>query len=185
MKKILFTISILFFTLSVFGQTEGKGIITKEMELKLKSEIEKQIPSLKAQLLKEEKGSDEIEFTLDTFRINQLVLKRMEIDFTTQGMNFTVRQQASSYDKLMNKYYNKLLAKLDPDAKKILISTQKSWISFRDNETKLIWLLSEQQYSGGGTIQSNIATDHCSELTIQRTIVIFNYYLTIVEAASR
>ena len=185
MKKIQIIFALILFQVSSFGQTDDKPIISDEMELKFKAEIEKQVPALKSELLKQEKSKEEIEFSLDTFRINQLVLKRMDIDFTTQGMNYTVRQQATSYDKLLNKYYNRLLTKLDAEARKILITAQKSWISFRDSEIKLIWLLSESQYSGGGTIQTNIATDKCVQLTIQRTLVIFNYYLTIVEAASR
>jgi uncharacterized protein YecT (DUF1311 family) len=185
MKNLLLLIALFFVYVTVFGQVENRQIITPEMELKFKTEIEKQVPAFKKQLLKEEKSNDEIEFTLDTFRINQFVLKRMVVDFTTQGMNYTVRQQAISYDKLMNKYYSKLLNKLSAEDKKVLVAAQKAWIIYRDLESKLIWRMTDSQYSGGGTIQTNFATDACANLIIKRTQEIFNYYLTIVEVEAR
>jgi hypothetical protein len=47
---------------------------------------------------------------------------------------------------------------------------------FRDTEAKLIGTMTKELYSGGGTIQSNIATASYSDLVVQRTITIFNYY---------
>ena len=103
----------------------------------------------------------------------------MDIDYSTIGMNITVDEMTSSYDKLMNKYYNKLLKTLKPGDKKVLINAQKAWLTFRDAETKLIGTMTKEVYSGGGTIQSNIATGAYSDLVVQRTIEIFQYYNNI------
>ena len=105
----------------------------------------------------------------------------MDIDYTTAGMNITVLEMASSYDKLMNKYYNKLLKMLSPDDDKILIAAQKSWLVYRDAEAKLIGTITDPAYSGGGTMQSNIATGRYADLVVQRTIKIFQYYNSVIE----
>ena len=85
----------------------------------------------------------------------------------------------NGYDKLMNKYYNKLLKIFNPEDKKVLIEAQKSWIKFRDAETKLIWTMTNEEYSGGGTIQSNIAAAAYSDIVVKRTEYIFSYYNNI------
>ena len=105
----------------------------------------------------------------------------MDIDYTTAGMNFTVREMASSYDKLMNKYYNKLMNMLSLDDRKILIAAQKSWLVYRDAEDKLIGTITDPAYSGGGTMQSNIARGNYADLVVRRTIQIFQYYLSVIE----
>ncbi len=105
----------------------------------------------------------------------------MDIDYSTVGMNITVDEMTSSYDKLMNKYYNKLLKILKPDDKKILVTAQKAWLAYRDAEAKLIGKMTKEEYSGGGTIQSNIATGSYSDLVVKRAIEIFNYYDGIIK----
>ena len=163
-----------------FGQNDGPKEITPQLLQKLKAEIEKQIPAYKEILSKQDLTAYQIEFSLDTFRIEQLVSKRMDIDFSTMGMNITVDEMTTSYDKLMNKYYNKLLIALKPDDKKILIAAQKAWLAYRDAEAKLIWTMTKDEYSGGGTIQSNIATGSYSEIVVNRAIKIFNYFDGII-----
>ena len=160
-----------------FGQNE----ITSQVLQKLNSEIEKQIPPLKLKLSKQQLTSEQIEFSIDTFRIEQLVLKRMDIDYTTLGMNTTVIERTNSYDKLLNKYYNKLIKALNPIDKKTLVSAQKSWLVYRDNEAKLINTMTKEEYSGGGTIQSNIAIGSYSDLIAERAIKIFNYYNNLIK----
>ena len=54
-------------------------------------------------------------------------------------------------------------------------------MAFRDAEGALIALMMKEEYSGGGTIQSNIATHNYTMLIIERTNAIFNYYITIVK----
>ena len=81
----------------------------------------------------------------------------------------------------MNKYYGKLMKLLKPEDKKILITAQKAWLVFRDAEIKLIGTMTDDQYSGGGTIQSNIRMGQYSSLVVERTKDIFNYYNGIIK----
>ena len=147
--------------------------ISPEISKKIEAEVEVQIPKLKLRLSKQELNADEIEFKIDTFRIETIASKRMEIDFSTTGMNITVDESTTSYDKLMNKYYGKLMKLLKPEDKKILITAQKAWLLFRDAELKLIGTMTDDQYSGGGTIQSNIRMGQYSSLVVERTKDIF------------
>jgi uncharacterized protein YecT (DUF1311 family) len=162
------------------GQNSPKEI-SPEILKKIKAEVEAQIPMLKLKLSKQELNADEIEFKIDTFRIETIASKRMEIDYSTRGMNTTIDELTTSYDKLMNKYYGKFIKLLKPEDKKILITAQKAWLVFRDAELKLIGTMTNEQYSGGGTIQSNIRMSQYSSLVVERTIAIFNHYNRILK----
>ena len=70
-----------------------------------------------------------------------------------QQMRDAGYEAATLYDSLLNKYYKKFLAVLKGEDKKNLLQAQKSWLAFRDNETKLVETISKDQYSGGGTMQ--------------------------------
>ncbi len=182
MKHILF---LTLFTSSIFfsfGQKDAPKEITPQVLQKIKADVEKDVPAFKQKISKEEMTADRIEFSVDTFRIEQVVSKRMDIDYSTNGMNITVEEMTVSYDKLMNKYFNKLLKSLKPEDKKILVTAQKAWIGYRNAESKLIGTMTKDIYSGGGTIQSNIATGLYSDLVIKRAIEIFNYYDSIIKA---
>lgn len=179
----ILTLSILFcaFWASSKSQSTEPQAITPQIIEKLKADIEKQVPALKLEYAKQELNADEIEFSLDTFRIERLAAKKIEINYSTLGMNMAVSDLTESYNKLMNKYYNKLLNLLEPEDKKILITAQRSWISYRDAEENLIGALTNKIYSGGGTIQSIIATGSYSELVTKRCIKIFDYYNSIIK----
>lgn len=181
MKQVLIIVTLFFVAQFAFGQNEMPKEITPQILAKIKAEIEKQVPAFKQQISKNELSKDEIEFALDTFRIEQLVSKRMNIDYSTTGMNTTVYEMSISYDVLMNKYYNKLLKALRPEDKRILIAAQKAWLAYRDAEDKLISTMTKEEYSGGGTIQSNIATGAYADLIVKRAIEIFNYYDSIIK----
>jgi uncharacterized protein YecT (DUF1311 family) len=181
MKQLFFPLLLLFVLQSSFAQSDGPNEITSQVLQKIKGDVEKLIPAYKKTLPKEDFTADQSEFSVDTFRIEQIVSKRMDIDYSTVGMNMTIDEMTSSYDKLMNKYYNKLLKILKPEEKKILITAQKAWIAYRDAELKLIGTMTKEEYSGGGSMQSNIATDSYSELIVKRTIEIFNFYDGIIK----
>ena len=180
-KIVLLFLPLFWVVQPLFSQSDAPKAITAQILESIKATVEKQVPVFEKTLSKQDMNADEIEFSLDTFRIEQILLKRMDIDYTTAGMNFTVREMASSYDKLMNKYYNKLMNMLSLDDRKILIAAQKAWLVYRDAEAKLIGTITKSAYSGGGTIQSNIATGSYADLVVRRTIQIFNYYNRIIK----
>lgn len=179
----ILTLSILFcaFWTSSKSQSSEPQAITAQMIEQFKADIEKSVPALKLEYAKQELNADEVEFSVDTFRIEQLAAKKIAINYSTLGMNTAVNDLTESYDQLMNKYYNRLLKLLEPEDKKILIHAQQSWLSFRDAEEKLVIALTNKTYSGGGTIQSIIATGSYSELVTKRCIKIFSYYNNIIK----
>ena len=180
MKQYL-TLIILFLLIHPsFGQSNDPHEITPELLKKISTEVAKEASFFKTSILNNGLSPDAIEFAVDTFVIAHISSKRMEIDYTTFGMNITLEEMTNSYDKLLNKYYNKLLKMLLPEDKKILVSAQKSWINFRDAEGRLIWMLTKENYSGGGTMQSNIGTGACFDLVQKRTVELFNYYNAIL-----
>lgn len=181
MKLSLFISLFLIVAQFALGQSDGLREITPQVLQGIKANIEKLIPAFKKSLSNQELTVDQIEFSLDTFRIEQIVSKRMDIDYSTVGMNITVDEMTSSYDKLMNKYYNKLLKILKTDDKKILVAAQKAWLTYRDAEAKLIGTMTKDEYSGGGSIQSIIATGSYSDIVVKRAIEIFNYYDGVIK----
>ncbi len=182
MKRLFLLITLLFIGNFAFAQNNAPKEITPPVLQQLKADVEKQIPAFKQQLLKRKLTAEQIEFSLDTFRIEKLVLKRMDIDYSTVGMNKTMEEMAASYDQLMNKYYNKLLKSLKQEDQKTLITAQKAWLVYRDAEDKLIGTMTKEEYSGGGTIQTNIAMSEYADLIKKRAINIRNYYDSIIKS---
>ena len=182
MKRLSLLFIAISFGLSLYGQSEKPQPVTPESLKTLKADVEKQVPKFKEKLTNEKLTKTQIEFSVDTFKIERLAAKRMDVDYSTSGMNNAMSEQADSYDKLMNKYYSKLLKILKPEDKKILITAQKAWLIYRDAETQLIGTVTSKEYSGGGSIQSNIASNYYSDLVVKRTVIIFNYFNSIVKS---
>lgn len=182
MKTVIYLLVFLFINQFAFGQTSTNQttFISSEILQKIKYDVEKSIPAYRNELVAKNMNANQIEFSIDTFRIEQIVSKRMDINTTTSGMNVTVLEATKSYDSLMNKYYNKLLKRLKQEDKKILIEAQKAWLTYRDAERKLIGVVNKDAYTGGGTIYRNIAVGTYAELVESRTIMIFNYYESIL-----
>ncbi|MGQ7946242.1 lysozyme inhibitor LprI family protein [Flavobacterium sp. WC2509] len=180
MKHFFLSMILCFLGNIVLGQNSLKEI-SPEILKKIKAEVEVQIPKLKLKFSKEEFNADEIEFKIDTFRIESIASRRIEIDYSTAGMNISVAELTTAYDKLMNKYYSKLMKLLKPKDKKVLVTAQKAWLAFRDAELYLIGTMTNEEYSGGGTIQSNFRVGSYSSLVVERTLKIFNYYNGVIK----
>lgn len=181
MKFTILCFALTLNTLSGIGQSERAKNYTETEKARIKAEVEREAIKFKNALDKANMTKEQILFSIDTFKIWQTNLKRQNFDYSTEGMNNSVNEMGISYDKLMNKYYNKLLKLLEPKDKEILVSSQKAWLRFKDLEKKLIGVMANEKYNTGGTIQSNFATGNYFDLTKVRTEQIFNYYNSIIE----
>ncbi len=178
---ILFISFIVYSIIPLLAQIEDPKEITPQILQKITTEVDREAKLYTESLSNEDMSKDQLEFTIDTFKLEHIVTKRMEIDYSTAGMNTTLSERTTAYDALLNKYYNKILKRLNQDDKKVLINAQKAWLSYRDAEMKLISTMTKEEYSGGGTIQSNIATGAYSDLVVNRTIELFRYYDSIIK----
>ena len=149
---------------------------TLKVQTLLLDSIENESVELRKQLKINEEYEKVIQFTIDTFKINQYAKRKMIYFYTTNGMNMVVNEETHRYDSLMNVYYTKLKNELSTKDQQILKNAQLSWMNYRDKELDLIGLLRDEKYSGGGTIQSNIYTGMHNSLVIQRTIELFEHY---------
>ena len=122
-----------------------------------------------------------LEFALDTFRIEKLLWEKIDYDPSTGGMVRTLHEAEEQYDKLLNKYYQRLLKKLKEEDQEVLRETQRNWIQFRDSERKLNYLLAKMDYSGGGSIQSIFVADEYLSYTKKRVEEIYGYLLRFFE----
>lgn len=179
MKYTSFSLLSLLIINFAFAQDVPKEI-TPQLLQKITAEVEKSVPALREKLSKQLLPANEIEFSIDTFRINRITAKRLDIDYSTAGMVNTIDDLATSYDKVMNKYYNKLLRALKPQDKKVLINAQRSWLAYRNAEAKLISMMTKDAYSGGGSIQSNIEATGYADIVQKRAITIFGYYTNMI-----
>lgn len=181
--KYITLVTLVLFSVSytTFAQPDWPKEVTPQVLQQIKADVEKEVPKFKQKLSKKNLTAEQIEFSIDTFKIESIAAHRTGIDYSTMGMNITTIELADSYDKLLNKYYKKLLNILKPEDKKNLIAAQKAWLSFRNAEIKLIGSMTKEEYSGGGSMQSNIANGSQASLIVKRTIDIFNYYDGVVK----
>lgn len=61
------------------------------------------------------------------------------------AMEAAADEAYESYDKLLNKYYNKLMSVISEKSKKALKESQKEWIKFRDKERDFQNILYERE----------------------------------------
>ena len=160
-----------------YSQTNDSPVeMTPIIKKQIKQEIELEAFKLKQTLLSKKENNINIEFMLDTFRVEQLMSKWIDLDYRDFAMKEATYQGAELYDSLLNKYYKKLLAALKVDDKKILVQAQKTWLSFRDAENKLTETISKEEYSGGGTMQQMVEASVYLNLIKERTITLFQHY---------
>jgi len=175
--KIILLIIGLSSHLVTFSQNATNPVeVTPAVQNKIKQDIEKDIPKLRLKLEGHKTNPTQIEFTIDTFRVERFMTKWIDLGYSDPGMRDAIYATANLYDSLLNKYYKKLLAVLKGDDKKNLVQAQKAWLSFRDTELKLIETISKDQYSGGGTMQQLTESSEYLNLIKERTISIFNHY---------
>ncbi|MGA9637810.1 lysozyme inhibitor LprI family protein [Flavobacterium sp.] len=166
MKNRLF---LLLFLVGVFGNAQSESTKTKLTEIN--AQVAKETAKYKDSLTNAG-GSYaqplDIEFKTDVYNIEKLADKKIEVDYSTAGMTNVVFELNNNYDKLLNKYYSILLNKLSVKDQEQLKVSQRNWLKFRDSEIELIGVISKEEYTGGGTIQSNIRASQICDLTKNR-----------------
>ena len=175
MKSLLIIFIRLIFGLNCSGQSPRP--LTKSDLTQIEAELEIRSQNLKDSLLKGKLGDDclYIEFVSDTFKIEQGLRLKLDIDYSTNGMVVSTHDANREYDKLLNKYYQVLLRSLNEEDREILKKSQRNWIAFRDSELELNGVLMKDYYSGSGTIQRVLAAARVMEITKTRVIVLYHY----------
>ena len=176
MKYIIILTLGMFFNTVAKAQTESPKEVTPEILKKIKIEVEKNVVKFRQNLSKDESITKTLlDFQTDTFRINRINDASQEVDYSTPGISIAIYDMGKSYDLLLNKYYNKLLKQLKGNDKNVLIKAQRGWLVYQKLEQELIGTLSKEEYSGGGTMQSNIRAFQYVDLIIKRTVELFWY----------
>jgi uncharacterized protein YecT (DUF1311 family) len=179
MKGSLLLLAYLMVSTIVCAQQPAS--VAPAIATKINAEMEKQLPALMVRLEKNngertDKFDEAIQFGVDTFKIEYFFRRSMDFDYSTYGMNKATSDATAKYDALMNKYYKLLSAKLKPADRATLLAAQRSWLAYRDNETKLYSMLAKEEYSGGDTIQSTIGVSRYFDMVKARVLALFQYY---------
>jgi uncharacterized protein YecT (DUF1311 family) len=181
MKYVLLTVGLFIQTLS-FSQTKPPLEVTPELQKKIMQDIDKEVPKLKQRFSKDGYNAVQIEFTVDTFRVEHFMAKWVDLDYRDFGMRDAGYATAELYDSLLNKYYKMLLLVLKGEDKKVLVKAQKTWLAYRDSETNLVGTVSKEEYSGGGTMQQLTEASGYLDLVKNRTIALFEHYVRATQS---
>jgi len=177
MKPICLSVLFLFFSLICVAQAEGPTEVTPARLKTIKEEVLAESKSYRAELDSAKAFSPEfVEFMTDTFVVNRIANRMTDLDYSTYGINNAIDESVKGYDKLLNKYYNKLLERLKGDDKQVLIDAQRKWLAFRDAELHLLGVVIKDEYSGGGTMQSNILGATYADRIVNRVVELFYLY---------
>jgi uncharacterized protein YecT (DUF1311 family) len=172
MKKTLFLVFIILNLHSAMAQSTQK----------VKDLVEKEVKAYRQKIEKNEDFSPLMrDFSIDTFRIEHTFSAKTAELSNSHDILEVFAETTAAYDVLLNKYYNKLMSKLKGEDKKLLIKSQKAWILFRDAEQMVIATISEEHYSGGGSIQKDMNEANYQELSKMRLINIIHLLDRITE----
>jgi uncharacterized protein YecT (DUF1311 family) len=90
----------------------------------------------------------------------------------TVNMLNAQRKAHEGWDRELNRVYRELMDLLSPEEKVLLRDAQRSWLSFRDMESKFWW---SESISGGGTLQLVIVSGDGIELLKERVCQLTQY----------
>ena len=116
MKHLIGLLLSILLSCSVLAQNETENF---QKEINKKAELLKQKLEAKDYISDFEKQTV-ISFKVDTFKVEQMLSLSMENDYTTTGMVNTMYEAEKEYDKLLNKYYQILLKKLNEEDQETL-----------------------------------------------------------------
>lgn len=83
---------------------------------------------------------------------------------STVEMKFCSQQSYAAADKRLNQVYRQVIANADKEQRQLLVTAQKAWINFRDNNCNF-----ESYFSRGGTGYEIFRNECLERLTKQRT----------------
>lgn len=174
MKKTAVVLTLLVLSTSLIAQNDPRL-----------ASFKKETDQLRASLLANAYANEEekklvVDFKIETFTADKLLESSIDADNTTVGMIEALREAEVAYDKLLNKYYKLLIAKLAEPDKETLRQSQRNWIKFRDGEKLLISTLLEDNYTGGGTMYQVEEASANLDLTKERVQKLFSYLHDLV-----
>lgn len=190
MMKRSFYILLLFVRFAGYAQTGLPQPVTKEILEQLIAEVRQEADEYAVKLSQRYDSvvgefpglsAEALKFSKDTFSIERMYHKRINIDYSTAGINEALAVKTEAYRRLMTGYFDDLIRRLAPEDRKVLIAAQDAWIQFYRKELELMNTLAEESYSGGGTIRSGIVQHHRAESVKSRAVVLFIYYDTLLK----
>lgn len=119
-------------------------------------------------------------FLEDTFVVENLLRRQLGKESTTLGINKANLACASEYELLVDNYFRILLAKMKDEDKDLLISWQRDWKTLMEKERTLIGKLMQEEYSGGGSIQSIEYTDRLMMQQKNRLLTLIDYLTHLI-----
>lgn len=119
-------------------------------------------------------------FLEDTFVVENLLSRQLEKESTNLGINKANLACASEYEKLAEKYYAILLSKMKDDDKPTLVSWKTARKSCMEAERALIGKLMQEEYSGGGSIQSLTYTSRLMNAQKEYVLKIVDYLIHLI-----
>ncbi len=173
---------VLFQSSALFAQVSDE-----EMEkLKIKWRVDLREKGHELALKSSNEGmsefSDSIQrlFLEDTFVVENLYHNQVNKDITNLGMNKAALAGASEYEALIAKYYQILLSKMKPDDQELLISWHNEWKILLEKERALIGKLMQEEYSGGGSIQSLTYTSRLMRSQKDHAVQLIDYLTHLI-----
>lgn len=116
-----------------------------------------------------------VDWEVETYIIDSFMARAMEVDYTTYGSVSLVTEAAVAYDSLSEKYADYIRKRLETGEDSLLFEdSNRAWKNYVDAEKKVIWLMAEDRYSGGGTIQNIIISSRILALSRFRADNIFD-----------
>ena len=150
--------------------------LSEKRVAQVKLSIEQDIKNLKIKSKFKDMPSYEVEFYVDTFRIEQLLERCLNFEMSNADRYMLYEQQIKSYESLVTKYYFKLLSKLSIEDKKKLTTALDAWKQYNKAQMDIIWLFQSDAYTIGGTVQIDIAYSKIIGMVKSKVEELYDYY---------
>lgn len=115
------------------------------------------------------------QFTVDTFKVEQLLAKKMAADTSQAERIAAINEAEIEYTFLMEKYYSLLLNIYDEEGKKSIAAAQKKWLKYRDDEIKMTEKLYEEEKKGDLKSKEIAKASENLELTKERVVELYKH----------